>query len=144
MSSRRQPQRKLREPMTDADVEAAIMLNRCRKKLSEPEHKMFVYQLSRRAASHPERGITVAQRWWLWDLVWKYRRLIHDRSGRDDESWACYVRLREQAFQMREASSLRWNVRNLRREAENASVDHENSESYYVASETKGQMRLIE
>lgn len=114
---------KPREPMTPLDVEAATMLNLVRKKLATPDHKMFVYRLARRGKTHPERGVTVAQRWYLWDLVWKYRTLLHNRSGRDDDLWESYRRISDKAYQMHQSSNLRWTVRDLRREANPPEAD---------------------
>lgn len=113
---------KPREPMAPLDVDAALLLNIVRKKLGSPDHKMFVYRVARRAETHPERGMTVAQRWWLWDLVWKYRLLIVNRVGRDDDLWKVYQRVRDAAFEMHRSSRLRWAVRDLRRAPEPVEV----------------------
>jgi hypothetical protein len=108
---------KPREAMSPLDVEAATMLNIVRKKLDTPDHKMFVYRVARRGETHPERGITTAQRWYLWDLVYRYRRLLANKCGRNDDLWASYRRLSDAAYQMHKTSNLRWTVRDLRREA---------------------------
>lgn len=128
--------RKPREPMTEAEVEALLVLNACRKKLDESNHKTFVWQMSLRAGTHPERGMTVAQRWWLWDLIWKYRNQIRDKC-RNEDDWDRYRRLTDRAWQMREASDLRWTIKRLRDQAATVNVDRQNAETYYVASETE-------
>lgn len=107
-------EQKPRTPMTSDDQTAASLLKLCRKKFDSPEHKTFAWQMGQRARMHPERGITVAQRDFLWDLVWKYRDVITNRFG----AYQDLRRLLETARAFHETSEWRWEIRRLKRQKE--------------------------
>lgn len=99
--------------MSEQDVLAAVVLSKVRKKFDTPDHKTFVYQMGKRAETHPERGMTAAQRDYLWSLVVKYRQLIFYRAGRSDdgEKEGALVSVAKQRVA---GSNMRWKVRRIR------------------------------